>query len=88
MRHKFLFGLHVLLMPLIIRHMKSLLLITILQRNLPSGYLVAVRRVALELGHYRVDKMVVHRLDMATSGVVVMARSDAALKSLNQQASV
>lgn len=45
------------------------------------------RRVALELGHYRVDKMVVHRLDMATSGVVVMARSDAALKSLHQQAS-
>lgn len=29
--------------------------------------------------------MVVHRLDMATSGVVVMARSDAALKSLHQQ---
>lgn len=44
-----------------------------------------VRRVALELGHYRVDRMIVHRLDMATSGVVVMARSDAALKELNRQ---
>lgn len=43
------------------------------------------RRVALELGHYRVDRMVVHRLDMATSGLVIMARSDAALKDLNRQ---
>lgn len=48
------------------------------------GYRV-VRRVALELGHYRVDRMIVHRLDMATSGVVVLARSDAALKELNRQ---
>lgn len=42
-------------------------------------------RAALELGHYRVDRMIVHRLDMATSGVVVMARTDAALKELNRQ---
>ena len=46
---------------------------------------VVIRRVALRLGHYRVDRMIVHRLDMATSGVVVMARSEAALKDLNRQ---
>ncbi|CAM9190554.1 unnamed protein product [Ectocarpus sp. 12 AP-2014] len=42
-------------------------------------------RAALELGHYRVDRMIVHRLDMATSGCVIMARTDAALKDLNRQ---
>lgn len=39
----------------------------------------------MELGHYRVDRMIVHRLDMATSGCVIMARTDAALKDLNRQ---
>lgn len=29
--------------------------------------------------------MIVHRLDMATSGCVIMARTDAALKDLNRQ---
>ncbi|CAM9579719.1 unnamed protein product, partial [Ascophyllum nodosum] len=64
--------------------------------NKPSGLLCVPGRldkdslatrsvVALELGHYRVDRMIVHRLDMATSGVVVMARSEAALKDLNRQ---
>lgn len=62
--------------------------------NKPSGLLCVPGRVekdslatrtALELGHYRVDRMIVHRLDMATSGVVVMARTDAALKDLNRQ---
>lgn len=43
-------------------------------------------RAALELGHYRVDRMIVHRLDMATSGCVIMARTDEALKDLNRQA--
>ncbi len=31
----------------------------------------------------RVDKMIVHRLDMDTSGIVLYARTDAALKALN-----
>ena len=44
-----------------------------------------LHRAALELGHYRVDRMIVHRLDMATSGCVIMARTDAALKDLNRQ---
>ncbi|CAM9619479.1 unnamed protein product, partial [Hapterophycus canaliculatus] len=42
-------------------------------------------RAALHLGHYRVDRMIVHRLDMATSGCVIMARTEAALKDLNRQ---
>ncbi|CAM9691346.1 unnamed protein product, partial [Choristocarpus tenellus] len=42
-------------------------------------------RVAKELGHYRVDKMVVHRLDQATSGVLVMARNQDALVDLHRQ---
>lgn len=46
---------------------------------------LVIRRVALKLGHYRVDRMIVHRLDMATSGVVIMARSETALKDLNRQ---
>jgi 23S rRNA-/tRNA-specific pseudouridylate synthase len=32
----------------------------------------------------RVDKMIVHRLDMDTSGIVVFVRTEAALKTLNR----
>jgi 23S rRNA-/tRNA-specific pseudouridylate synthase len=42
-------------------------------------------RIASLLKLSRVDKMVVHRLDYATSGLVVFARNDDALKSLNAQ---
>lgn len=56
------------------------LLATIFPRTL-----VALCRAALKLGHYRVDRMIVHRLDMATSGCVIMARTDAGLKDLNRQ---
>ncbi|CAM9686529.1 unnamed protein product [Discosporangium mesarthrocarpum] len=62
--------------------------------NKPSGLLSVpgvqdkdslATRVAMEMGHYRVDKMVVHRLDQATSGVMVLARTQKALVELHKQ---
>jgi tRNA pseudouridine32 synthase/23S rRNA pseudouridine746 synthase len=43
------------------------------------------RRVADLYDIERVDTMIVHRLDYATSGLVVFARSGAALRALNSQ---
>jgi tRNA pseudouridine32 synthase/23S rRNA pseudouridine746 synthase len=62
--------------------------------NKPSGLLcvpgVSIKdslatRVAKLYHHDRIDKMICHRLDMHTSGLVVLARSDQALKDLHAQ---
>jgi len=42
-------------------------------------------RAAVKFGHERIDLMVCHRLDMMTSGVLVLARSPVALQSLHAQ---
>lgn len=42
-------------------------------------------RIALLYNIDRIDKMIVHRLDYATSGVVVFARNDDALRNLHEQ---
>lgn len=42
-------------------------------------------RISHKFNVERVDRMVVHRLDYATSGVVVFARNILALKAINQQ---
>mmetsp|Transcript_17616 Transcript_17616/g.22634 ORF Transcript_17616/g.22634 Transcript_17616/m.22634 type:complete len:280 (+) Transcript_17616:124-963(+) len=42
-------------------------------------------RAAVKFGHDRIDKMVCHRLDMMTSGLLVLARSPIALHSLHDQ---
>ncbi|KAG5181137.1 pseudouridylate synthase, 23S RNA-specific [Tribonema minus] len=61
--------------------------------NKPSGLLSVpgitlkdclVSRVAVKFGQARIDKMVVHRLDQATSGLVLFARTDEALRALHE----
>ena len=50
-------------------------------QNNPSLNKAVFERYGSESG--RMDKMVVHRLGMDTSGLVVFARTDAALRSMN-----
>jgi 23S rRNA-/tRNA-specific pseudouridylate synthase len=45
----------------------------------------AATRIAAQFAIDRVDHMIVHRLDYATSGIVVFARNKEALKVLHQQ---
>lgn len=62
--------------------------------NKPSGMLSVpgrdikdsiASRAAVRFGHERIDKLICHRLDMMTSGIIVLARTDMAQKSLHKQ---
>jgi tRNA pseudouridine32 synthase/23S rRNA pseudouridine746 synthase len=56
-------------------------------RTVPSQHVkdsIAVNAM-VSLGQERVDRMIVHRLDYATSGIVLLARNRGALQSLHAQ---
>lgn len=50
-----------------------------------AGHDSAASIVASTFGHQRIDQMVVHRLDYATSGILIFARNPRALQHLHEQ---